>query len=97
MIPMLTLSCLALAAAFVTLYNIGAPCNSYTSARSILPWLAFLVSIVPIVMLPTRWVDTANKGVLATAYFLSIALPFTLWQLGHPLLLSISSLGSGLY
>ena len=86
-------SFLATAIAFVVLYQIGSPCNSYVSASSTLPWIAFLVSTVPIVLLPTRWVDSSNQRVLATAYFLAIAMPWTLLQLGNSMLLSIGGLG----
>jgi hypothetical protein len=87
-------SCLAIASAFVVLYKIGTPCNGYYEAVALLPFAAFLVASVPIVLLPTKFVDSSDKRVVATACTLMVLMPFVLWQFGNPMLVSIGSIGS---
>jgi hypothetical protein len=91
---MLVICSIAMAAAFRIIYEIGTPCNAYSYASTMLQVLAILLSAIPIVMLPTRWIDTSNKLELRTAYFLAIAMPVFFIHFGGKILLSIGSLGS---
>ena len=85
---------LAMAAAFPILYEIGRPCNAYSYAPTMLQFMAILLSAIPIVMLPTRFIDTSNKTELRTAYFLAIAMPICFLYFGNRMILSIASIGS---
>jgi hypothetical protein len=91
---MIIICSIAMAAAFRFLYEIGTPCNAYTSASTILQFMAILLSAIPIVMLPTRLIDSSNKMELRTVYCLAIAMPICLLYFGNNMLLSIASLGS---
>jgi hypothetical protein len=83
-----------MAAAFQILYEIGKPCNAYSYASTMLQFMAILLSAIPIVMLPTRWIDTSNKAELRAVYFLAIAMPICFLHFGNRLILSIASIGS---
>lgn len=91
---MLFVCSIALAGAFRILYEIGTPCNAYSYASTLIEVLAILLSAIPLVMLPTRWIDTSNKRELRAAYFLAIAMPVCFMIFGTKMLATISSLGS---
>lgn len=88
---------IAICAAFAVLYQMGLPRDGFLEAQALLPKLALALAILPIIFLPTKWIDTTNKRTLCTAYALALLMPFCLWQFGYPMLSAIGSLGSGPY
>jgi len=90
---LITLSILAMTVGLGLLYQVGSPRNGYEDALKLLPVLVFVMAIIPIVLLKTKWIDRSNKEVVRAAYCLALVMPFCLWQVGYTLVMQIASVG----